>query len=185
MDINIVIAENIKRIRKTQKMSIERTAEAAGVSRSMLGQIERGEANPSAALLYKIATALKVPMEDLLQHEPETEDCLYRGLDSVATRLGGGKVQIHETIPYDAFSALQQSRVDVFIGGKYELPPEKPGTVGYILLISSGSLTVTAGEESYRLEQWDGIRFHADRPCVMENNTSSNARVLLTYRYMK
>lgn len=185
MDINLVIAENIKRIRKTQKMSIERTAEIADVSRSMLGQIERGEANPSAALLYKIATALKVPVEDLLQHEPETEDCLYRALDTVATRLAGGKVQIHTTVPYDAFSAMQQSRIDVFIGGKYELPPEKPGTVGYLLLVSSGSLTVTTEDETYRLEQWDGLRFHADRPCVLENSTSSNARVLLTYRYMK
>ena len=185
MDINLVIAENIKRIRKTQKMSIERTAEAAGVSRSMLGQIERGEANPSAALLYKIATALKVPMEDLLQHEPETEDQFYRGVDSVGLRVGGGKVQVHATLPYDAFSALQQSRLDVFIGGKYELPPEKPGTIGYLLLISSGAVTVAAGEETYRLEQWDGLRFHADRPCVLENNTSSNARMLLTYRYMK
>lgn len=185
MDINLAIAENCKRIRKTQKMSIERLAETAGVSRSMLGQIERGEANPSAALLYKIATALRVPMEELLQHEPDTEDLLYRGLDNVAQRMSGGKVQSHVTVPYEAFSGMQQSRIDVFIGGRYDLPPEKPGTVGYLLLVSSGSLTVTAGEESYRLEQWDGLRFHADRPCTLENTTSSNARVLLTYRYMK
>lgn len=185
MDINLVIAENCKRIRKTQKVSIERLAEAAGVSRSMLGQIERGEANPSAALLHKIATALRVPMEELLRHEPETEDRLYPGLESLAQRMGGGKVQSHETVPYDAFSGLRQSRVDVFIGGRYDLPPEKPGTVGYLLLVSSGSITVTAGEKSYRLEQWDGLRFHADQPCTLENTTSSNGRVLLTYRYMK
>lgn len=185
MDINLVIAENCKRLRKTQKMSIERLAESAGVSRSMLGQIERGEANPSAALLHKLATALRVPMEELLRHEPETEDRLYRGLESMGQRLGGGKVQLHDTVPYDEFSALRQCRMDVFIGGRYELPPEKPGTVGYLLLLSSGSVTVTAGEESYRLEQWDGLRFHADRPCAVENTTSSNARLLLTWRYMQ
>ncbi|MBR2481310.1 MAG: helix-turn-helix transcriptional regulator, partial [Oscillospiraceae bacterium] len=101
MDINLVIAENCKRIRKIQKMSIERTAEIAGVSRSMLGQIERGEANPSAALLHKIAGALKVPMEELLRYEPETEDRLFRGIDSVADRADGGKVLLHNTTPYD------------------------------------------------------------------------------------
>lgn len=185
MDINLVIAANVKRIRRDQKMSIERTAEAAGVSRSMLGQIERGEANPSAALLHKLAMALRVPVEELLHHEPETEELLYRGLESMGQRFGGGKVQLHETVPYDPFTALRQSRADVFIGGRYELPPERSGTVGYLLLISSGALAVTTGEGSYRLEQWDGLRFHADRPCVLENSTSSNARVLLTYRYMK
>ena len=44
MELNRAVGENIKRIRKTKKLSMERTAEMAGVSRSMLGQIERGEA---------------------------------------------------------------------------------------------------------------------------------------------
>ena len=185
MNINLVIAENIKRIRKTQKMSIERTAEAAGVSRSMLGQIERGEANPSAALLYKVAVALRVPVEELLRHEPEVEDCLFRGLDSMARRTDGGKVQLHTTFPFDEYGLLEQRRVDVFISGKYELPLEKPGCVGYLLLAGGGSLTVETGGKSYRLEQWDALRFHADRPCRLENNTTSTARVILTYRYIK
>ena len=46
MELNRAVAENIKRIRKQQKLSLERTAALSGVSRSMLGQIERGEANP-------------------------------------------------------------------------------------------------------------------------------------------
>ena len=37
MELNRAVAENIKRIRKTKKLSMERTAELAGVSRSMLG----------------------------------------------------------------------------------------------------------------------------------------------------
>ena len=184
MDINLVIAENCKRIRKIQKMSIERTAETAGVSRSMLGQIERGEASPSAALLYKIAGALKVPMEELLRYEPETDDRLFRGIDCVADRVDNGKVLIHETTPYDGFAALEQHRMDVFISGKYELPVEKPGCIGYMLLVS-GNLTVTIGDEVYQMEQWDNLRFHADRPCRVENNNTTTARVVMTFRYMK
>ena len=42
MELNRAVAENIKRIRKQQKLSLERTAALSGVSRSMLGQIERG-----------------------------------------------------------------------------------------------------------------------------------------------
>ena len=67
MELNRAVAENIKRIRKSKKLSMERTAAIAGVSRSMLGQIERGEANPSVAIIGKLAAALKVPAEVLLE----------------------------------------------------------------------------------------------------------------------
>ena len=51
MDLNRAVADNIKRIRKSKKLSMERLAAEAGVSRSMLGQIERGEANPSPSVI--------------------------------------------------------------------------------------------------------------------------------------
>ena len=60
MELNRAVAENIKRIRKSKKLSMERLAAESGVSRSMLGQIERGEANPSVGILGKLAAALKV-----------------------------------------------------------------------------------------------------------------------------
>ena len=55
MELTRAVGENIKRIRKSKKRSMERLAAEAGVSRSMLGQIERGEANPSVAILGKLA----------------------------------------------------------------------------------------------------------------------------------
>ena len=54
MELNRAVAENIKRIRKSKKLSMERLAAEAGVSRSMLGQIERGEANPSVAKIKNV-----------------------------------------------------------------------------------------------------------------------------------
>ena len=41
MELTRAVGENIKRIRKTKKLSMERLAAESGVSRSMLGQIER------------------------------------------------------------------------------------------------------------------------------------------------
>ena len=69
MELNRAVAGNIRRIRKSKKLSLEQTAALSGVSRSMLGQIERGEANPSVAILGKIAQALKVPAEVLLEND--------------------------------------------------------------------------------------------------------------------
>ena len=48
------IALNLKRIRKSHHMSLDMMAEKTGVSKSMLGQIERGESNPTISTIGKI-----------------------------------------------------------------------------------------------------------------------------------
>ena len=63
MDIRQAVAENIQRIRKTQKLSIDRAAELSGVSKSRLSQIERGCVNPTISVLSKLAQGLHVPLE--------------------------------------------------------------------------------------------------------------------------
>lgn len=184
MDINLVIAENCRRIRKTEKLSLEKTAELAGVSRSMLGQIERGEANPSAALLYKLAQALKVPMEDLLAHDPVWDNELFCAADRMAERLSSGRVLLHKLIPYNSDTSFEEDRIDLFIGAEYTLTPQKSGTVGYLVL-TAGRLDVRVGEERFSLDEWDVLHFHADLPCVLANNNSTSARALVGYHYQK
>ena len=42
-DMNRVIPENLKNLRAERKLSLGEVSELTGVSKSMLGQIERGE----------------------------------------------------------------------------------------------------------------------------------------------
>ena len=101
MELNAAVAENIKRIRKTQKLSLEQTASLSGVSRSMLGQIERGEANPSVAILGRLAAAFRVPATLLLENDDFESLLLSRELDNRAERLNGGKVILRPSFPFD------------------------------------------------------------------------------------
>ena len=57
-DINAVLAENLRRMRENRRLSLDAVARLTGVSKSMLGQIERGEVNPTVASLWKIAGGL-------------------------------------------------------------------------------------------------------------------------------
>ena len=101
MELNRAVAGNIQRIRKGKKLSLERTAALAGVSRSMLGQIERGEANPSVAILGKIAQALKVPAEKLLEND-DFESLLLARTAAVKAQLSdAGTVNLRPSLPYD------------------------------------------------------------------------------------
>ena len=99
MELNRAVGENIKRIRKSKKLSMERTAAIAGVSRSMLGQIERGEANPSVAVVGKLALALKVPAQVLLENDAFEPLELVRELDTKPARLDGGKAVLRPSFP--------------------------------------------------------------------------------------
>lgn len=60
------IQVQLKSIRAKAGLSLDRTAELTGVSKAMLGQIERGESSPTIATLWKIAKGLHLPLTALL-----------------------------------------------------------------------------------------------------------------------
>lgn len=59
-----LVGQNLRRIRVAQNVSQEMLAFDAGVDRSYLGGIERGEENPSVDTLEKIALILNVNIRD-------------------------------------------------------------------------------------------------------------------------
>lgn len=60
-----LVAANVRRIRVAQGVSQERLAFDAGIDRSYLGGMERGEANPTVDVLDRIAGTLGVPLAEL------------------------------------------------------------------------------------------------------------------------
>ena len=126
MELTRAVGENLKRIRKSKKLSMERLAAEAGVSRSMLGQIERGEANPSVGLLGKLAGALKVPAEVLLENDDFEPLLLLRELDNKAARLDGGKALLRPSLPYDDVLRQETFFLDLWCPAACAWPPASP-----------------------------------------------------------
>src|SRR5260221_1298907 len=60
------VGQVIHRLRKARKLSLDELGKAAGVSKSMLSQIESEKANPTVAMVWRIATALRVGLEEIL-----------------------------------------------------------------------------------------------------------------------
>ena len=61
--------KRIRQLRETQGLSQEELAYRAGVHRTYLGGIERGERNPSLKNIAAIARALDIKLPDLLNIE--------------------------------------------------------------------------------------------------------------------
>src|SRR3954451_17153575 len=65
--INRHLGGRVKQLRTAKGWSLEALANASGVSRSMLSQIEREQANPTLAVTMRIAQAFAMPLGDLLE----------------------------------------------------------------------------------------------------------------------
>ncbi len=59
--------EVIRQLRKERELTQEQLGEKAGVDPKSIIQIEGGKRNPTLKTLQKIATALEVPISDLLK----------------------------------------------------------------------------------------------------------------------
>ncbi|GJE60459.1 helix-turn-helix domain-containing protein [Methylobacterium trifolii] len=70
MDARAIIGWNLRRLRVERGLSQERLALAAGIDRAYVGRVERGSENVTISTLEAMATALAVPVADLLI-EPE------------------------------------------------------------------------------------------------------------------
>lgn len=61
-----ILGANVRRLRKAAGLSQEDLAAQVGVDMRYLGGIERGQENPSLAVLEQIAKALRVSVSALL-----------------------------------------------------------------------------------------------------------------------
>jgi transcriptional regulator with XRE-family HTH domain len=58
---------SVRSLRKRRGFSQEDLAEACGLSRNYISDIERGVRNPGLLVLVAMAKALKVPLQELLE----------------------------------------------------------------------------------------------------------------------
>lgn len=59
----------LQALRASRGLSLDDLSKRAGVSKSMLSQIERNQANPTVAVVWRLANALGVDMGELLGGE--------------------------------------------------------------------------------------------------------------------
>jgi len=65
--LRAVLAGNLRKYRLAQDITQERLAELAGLHRTYVGSVERGERNISVDNIEALAKALKVPPSSLLE----------------------------------------------------------------------------------------------------------------------
>lgn len=71
MDAKAIFGGNVRRARKAAGLSQEDLAFQAGLARSYMSDVERGERNPTVRVIGQIAAALKISAALLVDGIPE------------------------------------------------------------------------------------------------------------------
>ncbi len=78
------VGERIRRLRIEQALTLDQLADRSGVSRAMISRVERGEANPTAALLARLCSALNMTLSVFFaESQPEVSPLARRAAQPV------------------------------------------------------------------------------------------------------
>lgn len=178
-----IIAANLKRIRKEKKLSLDNAAELTGVSKSMLGQIERGESSPTVATLWKIATGLHISFTALLEGKAE-ETRIIQKTEITPLLSDEGRFQLFPFFPYENDRRFEMLSIEMEAGSRSESTPHQEGTEEFVLVFE-GTLRLTLNGKEYSVEAGNGIRYFADQPHIYENLGCVPTKICMVIYYNK
>jgi transcriptional regulator with XRE-family HTH domain len=167
INLNLIIADNLKRLRQERNLSLGQLAELSGVSKVMLAQIEKGDTNPTINTIWKIANGLKVPYTALID-EREIDAQVIAKKDTAQQISEDQKFRI-----YCYYSTNQKRNFELFT---IELDPESSYTslghseksFEYILALD-GELLLETGNKTYILKPEESICFASATPHTYTN----------------
>lgn len=176
-----LFAENLKRIREEQKLSLDKIAELTGVSKSMLGQIERGDSSPTISTVWKIANGLKVSFTSLL-NAPQTETNVVHRAEIHPLTADEGRYNLYPYFPVEEGRRFEVYSIEILPGGFLQAEAHPAGTREY-LTVFSGTLIIHVCDEEYQVEAGDSIRFVADKPHSYSNPGKEVCKTSLVIQY--
>jgi XRE family transcriptional regulator, regulator of sulfur utilization len=176
------VAESLRHHRKIQQLSLDDLAQKSGVSRAALSQIEGARTNPTLAVLWKIAVGLGMPFQQLLGTQAGAGPKILRAGDSPPLRSANGQMESRLLSPGGAPPGLEVYELRLSSRGSYQSEPHSQGTTE-TLIVLTGALRMTVGDESYELATGDTIFFNADVPHIYESRSSHPTRCLNVISY--
>ena len=157
-----VIGSNVRKKRHERHWSLDELAEASGVSKATLSQIESGRVNPTVATLWKIAQSLETELSMLIKSEGETFRTFSVTREGDLPRLTGTSgVEIKVLSPITLAGELELYFLTFEPGAILASEAHEPGSHELVTVIS-GVIEVEAGRNSVKLDSGDVLNYQCD-----------------------
>ncbi len=154
------IGSVLKQVRTERGLTLEETASLTGVSKAMLGQIERGKSNPTISVLWKIATGLKVSFSELMGSGSETHDVIeIESLEPVYE--SDGKMILHDVFPYNPMTGFEYFYITMLPGGDHVSSPHLKSSEEHIV-VTKGTLKLTVDGHEHIMSAPSALKFKSN-----------------------
>ena len=172
------LGETLQRLRAERGMTLDDLSRVAGVSKSMLSEIERDRANPTIAVTWRLANGLGLALEQLFAGEPRARPTVQLVGPDATPRLEGEGYRLRVLGPMELAGRFEWYELELAAGGALVSDPHDPGAQEHLTVLA-GQIEVASGDHARRLRSGDTARYAADRPHAIRNTGRGEARALL------
>lgn len=169
-----VVGQRLREARSAKGWSLDQASRETGVSKAMLGQIERGESSPTVATLWKIAGGFQCSLTSFLVAEPLAGSTLFRSVTQARARPATDEMLVSPLFPFDARYGFEWMELTLLPGYERLSEPHAAGVTEHVLVIS-GAMEVLVDERWHPLQAGEAVRFAADRPHGYRNRGETPA----------
>lgn len=164
------VGQNLRRLRNGLGLSLDEASKLTGVSKAMLGQIERGESSPTISTLWKISSGLKVNFTSLLD-DNQNELVLVKKEEVEIVEEEDGHMRLYQIFPFDSKSGIDVFLIELDEGCSHISATHK-NVLEEMILVIQGSLVVQVEKETYELEAGHSLKFDGSLNHTYKNNGS-------------
>ncbi len=152
------LADNVRTMREARGLSQQQIAAQAGIPRATWTNLESGAANPTLAVLVRVADTLQVRLDELLA--APRQPGRHVPVAALPTRTRG-QVTVRKLLP-DPVAGLEVERLTMPPGARMGGIPHTAGTREY-LTCERGAVELAVDGAVYRLAVGDVVVFRGDQ----------------------
>ncbi len=162
-------------LRKEKGWSLDTAGKNTGVSKAMLGQIERGESIPTIATLWKIASGFKSSFSSFIDDPcAKPKALMHRSASLQHLHPHDDKIRISPLFSYDQELALEIFLIELLPGCEH-LSPAHEGDVVEHAVVIEGELEILVDDIWHKVKKNEGLRFNANQKHGYRNSSTQIA----------
>ena len=176
-DINKSIGKKIKAIRTSYGLSLDEVSNMTGVSKSMIGQIERGDSTPTVTTLWKICNGLNITLSALF--EDDALDIIIKKKDNIKPLKGEqDEFDFYIYFPFSpANNKVDFTYIEMHPHKYRETEPVKLAS-WEILYVIKGSITIYENGREFTLNKGDAMKIRSSIRFDYENKSDETAELI-------
>lgn len=172
------LATTVQTARVARGLSVVALADRSGVSRAMIGKIERGEAQPTAALLNRLSAALGMTLSDLIARAEGDDSRIARAAEQPTWTDPDTGYRRRAVSPV-AGRPLELVEVELPAGARVHCAADTYAFIHEQIWVLDGHLEFHEGEVVHRLAPGDCLQLGPPQPCSFVNGTTEVCRYLV------